>query len=253
MRIFQGFDSLDRLPAPVVTMGSYDGVHAGHRALLARTVEIARERGGESVVVTFSPHPRVALGRADGLKLLSSTEEKAALLAECGIDNMIVAPFTREFAALPHERFLREYLVGKIGMKAFVVGYDHRFGRGKEGGYDSLEAMCSELGFDVVRISEQDMGDVAVSSTLIRSLIERGDMQGAALMLGKPYAVTGSWDGVSLRSPEPLKLLPPAGEYSVTIETPEGCAAGRATVTPDGRMVVYMPAAECITVRFDRH
>ncbi len=128
MRVFYGFDALPHFVRPTVTVGSYDGVHSGHLALLRTVAGRARAQGGESVVLTFEPHPRVTLGRADGLRLLTSLEEKIYLLGQQGIDNLIVIPFDKAFSALAPDTFIRDYLVGRIGAETLVVGFNHRFG-----------------------------------------------------------------------------------------------------------------------------
>ena len=122
MRVFHGFNSLPQFICPVVTVGSYDGVHLGHRALIDRLVAEARTSGGESIVLTFEPHPRITLGRAEGLLLLTTLDEKVRLLETLGVDNVIVIPFDRTFSALSGEEFVREYLLRRLGARTLVVG-----------------------------------------------------------------------------------------------------------------------------------
>ena len=152
MRVFYGFDALPHFVRPTVTVGSYDGVHSGHLALLRTVAGRARAQGGESVVLTFEPHPRVTLGRADGLRLLTSLEEKIYLLGQQGIDNLIVIPFDKAFSALAPDTFIRDYLVGRIGAETLVVGFNHRFGRDKQGSYDYLGS--HGFGLEVVEVGE---------------------------------------------------------------------------------------------------
>ena len=128
MRVFYGFDALPRFREPAVTVGSFDGVHLGHQALLARLCEEARATGGESIVLTFDPHPRITLGRTDGFRQLTTLDEKLALLERLGIDDVIVIPFDRAFSALSGREFIERYLKGRIGTRTLVVGYNHRFG-----------------------------------------------------------------------------------------------------------------------------
>ena len=155
MRVFYGFDALPHFVRPTVTVGSYDGVHSGHLALLRTVAGRARAQGGESVVLTFEPHPRVTLGRADGLRLLTSLEEKIYLLGQQGIDNLIVIPFDKAFSALAPDTFIRDYLVGRIGAETLVVGFNHRFGRDKQGSYDYLGS--HGFGLEVVEVGECDV------------------------------------------------------------------------------------------------
>ena len=126
MRVFYGFDALPRFREPAVTVGSFDGVHLGHQALLARLCEEARATGGESIVLTFDPHPRITLGRTDGFRQLTTLDEKLALLERLGIDDVIVIPFDRAFSALSGREFIERYLKGRIGTRTLVVGYNHR-------------------------------------------------------------------------------------------------------------------------------
>ncbi len=215
MRIFHGFDALPAFRTPAAAVGSFDGVHGGHKLLLDRVVSEARAAGGESVVLTFEPHPRVTLGCAEGLRLLTSPEEKAWLLEREGIDNLIVIPFDLAFSRLAPDTFVRDYLIGKVGVATLVVGYNHHFGRGKEGDYAYLEHLRGEFGFRVVRIAEYDADAEKVSSTVLRRLIGRGEMVHAARMMPHPYLLIGELSAGEVRIGEPLKLLPPAGSYRV--------------------------------------
>lgn len=207
--------------AIAATVGSYDGVHAGHRVLLAHTRAEAERLEGESMVITFDPHPRLALDPECDMRLLSSTKEKELLLAREGIDHLLVIPFDREFSRLDPAEFLR-LLVERVGVRSLVVGYDHRFGRDKSGGRDLLEALKEELGLEVVEVPEQEMESEHVSSTVVRRLIQEGDVAHAARLLGHNYLMhaTISREG-EVRPTERHKLLPPQGEYRIRIEGEE--------------------------------
>ena len=176
MRVFHGFENLPSFRSPAATVGSYDGVHSGHRVLLDRIRREAAAVGGESIVLTFAPHPRVTLGTQERLRLLTSLEEKIYLLDRFGIDNLIVIPFDRAFSRIPSESFVKDYLIGKVGVKNLVVGFNHRFGHDKEGDYRLLNGLHDEFGFRVTEIEKQDVDAEKVSSTVIRRLIERGEM-----------------------------------------------------------------------------
>lgn len=243
MRIFYGFGTLPRFVRPTVTVGSYDGVHSGHMALLRTVADTARTQDGESVVLTFEPHPRVTLGRADGLRLLTSLEEKACLLAEQGIGNMIVIPFDKAFSALPPDAFIRDYLVGRLGAETMVVGFNHRFGRDKQGSYDYLGS--HGFGLKVVEVGECDVDAEKVSSTVIRRLVAQGDMARAARLLSHPYLVIGTAAANRIRIDEPLKLLPPPGVYDVHADGRQAKLTVDASQNliirdgcPDGRVVL---------------
>ncbi len=179
MKVFRGFDNLPTFRHPVVTVGSYDGVHRGHRVLLDRLVTEARKIGGESIVVTFEPHPRIALGKAEGLQLLTTLDEKAALLEAIGVDNLIVAPFDRQFAALSGAEFAEEYLCKKLGAEMLVAGYNHRFGHDR---IDGTTLGNSRL--RVIRVEACEIEGVRVSSTIIRRLLAAGDTATAERLAG---------------------------------------------------------------------
>lgn len=184
MRVFYGFEHLPHFDHPAVTVGSYDGVHLGHRALIERLVGEARAAGGESIVMTFEPHPRIALGRAEGLRLLTTLDEKIALLEGLGVDNLIVIPFDRTFSALTGREFVDRYLIGRLGAETLVAGFNHRFG------HDGLACddpqVCERL--RVIRVGPCTVDGVRVSSTAIRQRFESGDLAGAEHLLGHPLS-----------------------------------------------------------------
>lgn len=186
MRVFYGFDDLPNFVRPAVTVGSYDGVHRGHRMLIDRLVAEAREQGGESIVMTFEPHPRVTLGRADGLRLLTTLDEKIALLAEAGVDDVIVIPFDRSFSALSGREFVDRYLIGRVGAETLVAGFNHRFG------HDGLPCDAPEVTarLHVIRMDPCTVGDLRVSSTAIRRMLEAGEVSAAERLLGHPLSAS---------------------------------------------------------------
>ena len=180
IRVFHGFGALPRFVHPVVTVGSYDGVHRGHRALIERLVAEARAAGGESIVLTFDPHPRITLGRGEGLRLLTTLDEKIALLGELGVDHVIVIPFDRTFSALTGAEFVDRYLIGRVGAETLVAGYNHRFG------HDRLDcdALAASGRIRVVKVEPCIVDGQRVSSTLIRRLLEEGKTAEAARLRG---------------------------------------------------------------------
>ncbi|MBQ8272145.1 MAG: FAD synthetase family protein [Tidjanibacter sp.] len=186
MRICYGFDSLPRLQAPVVTIGSFDGVHRGHADLVGYLVRRAQEVGGEGVVVTFSPHPREVLARGGGesFRLLTSSERKAELLGELGVDVMVVVEFTPDFAALGSEEFVRDYLCAKLGLHTLVVGYNHRFGHDRDVAPDHFERLAEKYGFQILRVPEYRFEGEKISSSVVRRLLTEGDVAGAEKLLG---------------------------------------------------------------------
>lgn len=215
----------------VAATGFFDGVHLGHREVLGRMCAIARERGEESLVVSFWPHPRSVLQQdADKLHLLTALDEKRALCRDCGVDRFEVLPFTREFSCLPAESFVRDYLVDRYGVTTLIVGYDHRLGHDR---FDSPEQMMDAIrrcGVEPVRVEAVSETGRTVSSTAIRSTLAEGDVEGAAQMLGYRYGlrgvvVAGNRIGRTIGFPtanmqlyEPLKLVPANGVYAVDVE-----------------------------------
>lgn len=217
MRIHTDIEGLKPIPGAVVTVGSFDGVHAGHRALLECVESGAAELGGRSVVVTFSPHPRTVLSGGGDIRILSAMPEKALLLERAGIDDMVVIPFTEEFSRLSSGEFVERFIVGKLGACRLVVGFNHRFGHDKEGNAESLARSGRRLGFDITEFSRRTVDGFKVSSTVIRRLISEGKMQEAARLLGHPYlCIFTRRDGL-LFTRDDYKLLPPPGRYPVTV------------------------------------
>lgn len=213
----------------VIATGFFDGVHLGHRSVVRQLVAAARERGTDSVVVTFRPHPRAVLQQdAPQLRLLTSFSEKRALLRSLGIDRLEAIPFTREFASLTAEQYIRDWLIGRFGCTAMVFGYDNRVG---SDGADAsaVSAIASSLGVELIPCTA--LGDI--SSTKIRGVLSAGEVETASAMLGYDYflngvVVPGNRIGRTLGFPtanmqlyEPLKLIPENGVYLVRVEFPE--------------------------------
>lgn len=214
MRVFRGIESLPALRNAVATMGSFDGVHCGHRELLERVMQRARELQGESVVITFDPHPRYVLGTGEGMQLLSTIEEKIFLLEQIGIDNLIIIPFTLEFSRTSPLEFIGS--LAAIGIRSMVVGYNHRFGHNKEGDFDYLSTHSGEM--EITKVEQQQVAGGKVSSTIIRRCIADGDMQRVEQMLARPYIIIGKVgeDGI-IRDISENKLLPAAGVYPAQV------------------------------------
>lgn len=230
MKIYHGLDDFNRLPCAVVTSGTFDGVHVGHQKILSKLREIAARSHGETVVITFWPHPRLVLHPEDeSLKLLNTFEEKAELLKDQGIQHLIRIPFTKEFSQLTSEEFIVNILVNTIGTKKLVIGYDHRFGRNREGSFEQLKLNASKYGFEVEEIPRQDVDHVTVSSTKIRTALEEGDIETATHLLGKPYSLTGrvimgdklgrllGFPTANIEIETTYKLIPVDGIYAATI------------------------------------
>ena len=223
--------NVKRDPKTVLTVGTFDGVHAGHKVLVNRVLNVAMREGGRSVIVTFDPHPRDIInpGKA-GIKLLSSLDERSELLADLGVDEMVVIPFDRDFSLLTSEEFVRDIIWDKIGISDFVIGYDHQFGRNREGTIETVQELGRELGFKTHVVSKQEVGDKTVSSTAIRRAIhEEGDLQLAASLLDKHYILNGTvvhgdkrgkqigYPTANIKPQNEKKVVPKIGVYAVWV------------------------------------
>ncbi|GAB3557997.1 bifunctional riboflavin kinase/FAD synthetase [Spirosoma fluminis] len=228
--IHRGLDDLQPLVNAVVTSGTFDGVHRGHQTILSRLTEVAKLSGGESVLITYWPHPRTVVSNdSQNLRLLTTLDEKIELLAQAGVDHLIVIPFTRSFSQLTSEEYIRQILIDKIGTKKLVIGYDHRFGRDREGGFDYIQAHQSEYGFEVEEIPRQDVEAVGVSSSRIRAALSEGNVHTANLFLGREYSLTGTvikgqqlgrtigFPTANLQVDDLIKLIPANGVYAVDV------------------------------------
>jgi riboflavin kinase / FMN adenylyltransferase len=233
MRIFYDFDHLSSISNPVVTTGSFDGVHIGHKAIINRINKIARDIRGESVLITFHPHPRKVLfpeTAGKDLFLINSQREKIALLRKAGLQNLIIVTFTPEFAHISSIDFIRNILVAKLHARKIVIGFNHQFGYNREGNFDFLRDLASYYNFEVEEIPEQDIHNETVSSTLIRKSLQEGRIQRANAYLDHHYMIMGilSQGSDELRKrmlntlcldiEEDCKLVPPDGVYAVRIE-----------------------------------
>lgn len=214
----------------IVTSGTFDGVHIGHKKILKNLSEEALKNNYKSVVVTFWPHPRFVLGESTDLKLLSTFEEKAHLIGQSGIDYLVKIPFTKQFSELSSEAFIQNVIVDKINTKKLIIGYDHKFGKNREGGFEYLMQNANRYGFEVREIPRQDIEDVGVSSTRIRTALGNGDIQTANEFLGRKYSLSGfvkegdrigrsiGFPTANLDVPEFYKLIPRDGAYAVWVE-----------------------------------
>ncbi len=231
MQVYHDIQEFQPLQNAVVTIGTFDGVHLGHRKIISRLQELARQTGGETVILTFFPHPRMILHPEDqNLKLINIISEKAQLLADLGIDHLIITPFSRDFSNLSAEEYIREILVNRIGTKKIVIGYDHRFGKDRTGGLNELQQFAPVYNYEVEEISEQDVNEVAVSSSRIRKAILNGDISLANQFLGYAFFITGKvirgdqigrtlgYPTANLFIEESYKLIPADGIYAVTVE-----------------------------------
>jgi len=230
MKIYHNINEFKAVKNAVVTIGTFDGVHLGHRKIIERLKELADECGGETVILTFFPHPRMILHPEDeSLKLINTIHEKASLLEQLGIDHLIITPFSRDFSNQSPEAYIRDVLVNTIGTKKIVIGYDHRFGKDRAGNFDDLLKLSTTYGYDVIEIPEQDINDVAVSSTLIRDALLNGAIELANNFLGYPFFITGKvgrgdqigrtigYPTANIMIEESYKLIPDDGIFSAKV------------------------------------
>jgi len=230
MKVIESFDQFDTLKYPVVTSGTFDGVHVGHQKILRGVAEQARLHKGESIVITYWPHPRFVLSSdPNKLRLLNTFDERIRFIDGCGIDYLVKIPFTRSFSQLTADEYIHDILVHGIKTKKLVIGYDHRFGKNQEGSFSYLKAHQDVLGFEVEEIPRQDIEHVGVSSTKIREALKVGDVSIANEYLGRSYCIHGlvakgeqlgrqiGFPTANVYVPERYKLIPADGVYAVKV------------------------------------
>ena len=192
MKVYQNIIQARNIPRAVVTIGTFDGIHLGHQAIFKRMRSIADEIGGETVVVTFHPHPRQVLNIGkETLRFICTPEDKLEKFETFGIDHVIIIPFTREFASTPSDQFIKRFIIDRLHPAAIVVGYDHHFGKNRMGDWPMLCALGKLHGFWTIQIEAQYVNGVAVSSTKIRNALSVGNVKLANELLGYPYSVSG--------------------------------------------------------------
>lgn len=222
------FESFKHVHHPIVTIGTFDGVHLGHSTILNKLKEIAQQVSGETVLLTFYPHPRMVLYPDDhGLELLTSQEEKAELLRQFGLDHLVILPFTMEFSRKPAYDYVRDLLVSGLRTHTLVIGYDHRFGKNREGNHTTLVDLSDNFGYEVVEIPAQQIDAAEISSTKIRKALQTGDVALANRLLGYLYSVSGTvvpgdargrtigFPTANIQPDFALKLIPHNGVYAV--------------------------------------
>jgi len=230
MKVHYGTENLPEIKNAIVSQGTFDGVHLAHKKIIERIKQIATEKSGETVLITFEPHPRMVIHPEDhGLQLLSTLPEKINLFSATGINHLIILPFTKEFSRISSELFIRDILVKKIKTNTLVIGYDHRFGKNREGTFAHLKESSSLYGFEVEEIPEQDIDEIAVSSTKIRMALLSDDLFTAQKYLGNPYGLEGKviegkklgrtigYPTANIEIENAFKLIPPDGVYAVKV------------------------------------
>ena len=257
MKIHTNISDFQGVKRPVLTTGTFDGVHLGHQVILDRLRSVAQREGGESVLFTFHPHPRMVLFPSDNdLRLLNTQAEKHRLLEQAGLDHLLVVPFSRAFSRMHALEYVRDILVEQLGVHAVVIGYDHRFGRNREGDIGLLRQLGEAYDFQVEEIPAQEIDHVKVSSTKIREALMAGDVARANALLGYAYMINGvvvkgaqigrtiGWPTANIGAIDPYKLIPGDGVYAITATTAQGKFQGmmnigvRPTVVENGERTV---------------
>lgn len=229
MKIHRNLNSF-QAQNPVLTIGTFDGVHLGHRKIIDRLHDLAKTINGESVIFTFDPHPRkvVAPGETT-LRLLTTLEEKIVLFEQSGIDHLIIYPFTAEFSKLTYEEFVEQVLVDQIHTKFLVVGYDHKFGKNRQGDFEFLKKCADRHEFQIEKLDVLLMNESHISSTKIREAIQQGDFETANAFLGYPFTLHGTvvegqklgrkiqFPTANIQASDPDKIIPGYGVYAVEI------------------------------------
>lgn len=231
MRLYQKLSDFQAKGNAIVTTGTFDGVHLGHQRIIKRLKEVAKERNGETVLLTFWPHPRLIVSpHDDNIKLLTTIQEKQEIIADLGVDHMVVLPFTREFSELTSDKYVGDILVKGLGTKALVIGYDHRFGKNREGGIDYLQKYSDRYKISIEEIPRQEIENITISSTKIRKALLEGKIDAANELLGRPYSfhgpiIKGRQLGRTIGFPtanvyieKKYKLIPMNGVYATQIK-----------------------------------
>ena len=228
MKVYKSIEDIINIPNPVITIGSYDGVHIAHKRIIQHINKEAKKLNGESIMITFSPHPRFITNPQSDFKLLSTKHEKIRLLTEEGLDHLVIQDFSREFSNLSATQFI-EILVKKIGIKKIVIGFNHRFGANRLGNFDLLKKSGIQFGFEVEAIPQQIVDDVGVSSSKIRALLENGRVNETIDLLGRPYSIKGlvvkgnqightiNFPTANIQISSDKKLVPKKGSYAVMV------------------------------------
>ncbi len=227
MKIYHSFNEFATTKKTVVTLGTFDGVHIGHNAILHKICNVAKKENLESVILTFFPHPRLIVSDNYDIKLLNTIEEKSILLEKKGIQNFIIHPFDKTFSELSPREFVTQVLVNKLNIQKIIIGHDHKFGKNRAADFNDLINFGKEFGFEVEEISAQQINDVSVSSTKIRNSLLEGNISLANEYLGYPYVLTGNvvkgnqlgrtigFPTANIEIPEEYKLIPKNGVYVV--------------------------------------
>ena len=227
MKIYKSIDEYNESKSSVVTIGTFDGIHKGHQKIFNKVINVSKQSNLSSVVLTFFPHPRIILNKYNDIKMIDTLDEKIEHLEKIGIDNLIIHPFDKKFSLLSADQFIKEYLVEKLKLKHIIIGYDHRFGKGREASVSDLKEYSSDFNFIVDEIDAQEIEKIAISSTKIRNSVNQGDLETTKKYLGRFFSLTGKvikGDGLgkqidyptaNLLIEEDYKIIPKDGVYYI--------------------------------------
>ncbi|MFT4801354.1 MAG: riboflavin kinase/FMN adenylyltransferase [Flavobacteriaceae bacterium] len=227
MDVYKSLASYKKKNPSVVTIGTFDGVHLGHKAILTQLVNAAKDENLESILLTFFPHPRMVLQKDSSVRLINTIKERSEIIEQTGVSNLIIHPFTIEFSRLTALEFVRDILVNQLHIKKIIIGYDHQFGRNRTATIKDLREFGETYDFEVVEITAQQLQNVSISSTKIRKALEEGDVQTANQYLGYPFMLSGkivkgkgigktlTFPTANLKIKEDYKLIPKNGVYLV--------------------------------------
>ena len=231
MKIHENIHDLAPIKNPVVTIGTFDGVHIGHQAIFNRMKEEAAKIGGETVVITFHPHPRIVLGYDNSqLRFINRQSKKIELLEKAGVDHLIILKFTKEFSLKTSDEFIKEMVIDIIQPKIIVIGHDHHFGKNREGNFELLSSYAKLFDFRVIKVDAQSVDNITVSSSKIRKLLEQGNVHDANLLLGYTYSITGKvvkgksigkdigFPTANIETGDEYKLIAAVGVYACLID-----------------------------------
>lgn len=231
MKVYHNINDFTPIENSVVTTGTFDGVHNGHKKIISQLTQKAQSINGQSVLITFNPHPRqVLFPENTDLKLLTSIEEKTELIKNCGVNHLIIHPFTLEFSRLKAHDYIKQYLVDQLQIHSLIIGYDHQFGRNREGSFEELKNFATDYGFNIEQITALDIENVNVSSTKIRQALSEGNMAKANKFLGYNFQLSGlvaSGDGIgktlnfptaNLQLNNNFKIIPKNGVYACEVK-----------------------------------
>jgi len=229
MKVYQHLDEIERDPNTVLTIGTFDGIHLGHQEILKKLFERSRFHKARSFLITFHPHPRKVIAKANDLKILSTPTEKTLILEKMGLENLFIINFTKEFSQQSPMEFFKNFVISKIGLKEIVIGHDHKFGKGREGTSETLKKLGNDFHFELSMVDEFKLNGETISSTKLRHAIMNGDMKQANLFLGRTYSFSGTvisgdkrgrllgYPTANIKLDDNDKLLPGLGIYAAEV------------------------------------